>query len=362
MEDFIEIFDEIEDGDYDVAVRLPRIIHNRVDHFEKWDESEFFNRFRIHKHTANIVLHKIKDMIKAQTTKNKAISPEAMFLATLRYYASGSFLINVGDHSGIHVSTMSKIIKKVSTALAHLSQEYISMPSTHEEITRVKHGFYVIAHFPNCIGAIDCTHVRIQSSGGADAETFRNRKGFFSINVQTVSDSSLLIRDIVARWPGSSHDSHIFNSSRIKRRFENREFGTAVLVGDSGYAVRNYLITPLGNVNTREEQLFQEAITRTRNPVERSYGVWKRRFPVLATGIRLKMDRIQSIIVATAVLHNIACNENENLPPVTEDELNAINAVHDFPQEANNHPHVAENNVRRNHLIHQYFHDLLENQ
>ena len=41
MEDFIEIFDEIED-DYDVAVRLPRIIHNRDDHFEKWDESCIF--------------------------------------------------------------------------------------------------------------------------------------------------------------------------------------------------------------------------------------------------------------------------------------------------------------------------------
>ena len=38
MEDFIEIFDEIDD-DYDVAVRLPRIIHNRVNHFEKWDEN-----------------------------------------------------------------------------------------------------------------------------------------------------------------------------------------------------------------------------------------------------------------------------------------------------------------------------------
>ena len=36
MEDFIEIFDEMED-DYDVTVRLPRIIHNRVDNFEKWD-------------------------------------------------------------------------------------------------------------------------------------------------------------------------------------------------------------------------------------------------------------------------------------------------------------------------------------
>ena len=41
MEDFIEIFDEIED-DYDVEMRLPRIIHNRDDHFEKWDESSIF--------------------------------------------------------------------------------------------------------------------------------------------------------------------------------------------------------------------------------------------------------------------------------------------------------------------------------
>ena len=36
MEGFIEIFDEMED-DYEVAVRLPRIIPNRVDNFEKWD-------------------------------------------------------------------------------------------------------------------------------------------------------------------------------------------------------------------------------------------------------------------------------------------------------------------------------------
>ena len=35
MEDFIEIFDEIED-DYDVEVRLPRIIHIRDDHFPPW--------------------------------------------------------------------------------------------------------------------------------------------------------------------------------------------------------------------------------------------------------------------------------------------------------------------------------------
>jgi len=45
---------------------------------------------------------------------------------------------------------------------------------------------------------------------------------------------------------------------------------------------------------------------RTRNTVERMFGVWKRRFACLATGLRLKKDTVLVVIVATAVLHNIA--------------------------------------------------------
>lgn len=40
--------------------------------------------------------------------------------------------------------------------------------------------------------------------GGDYAELFRNHKGYFSINVQAVC------------WPGSTHDSTIFNNSRLK--------------------------------------------------------------------------------------------------------------------------------------------------
>jgi hypothetical protein len=38
----------------------------------------------------------------------------------------------------------------------------------------------------------------------------------------------------------------------------------------------------------------------------------ERRFPGLALGIRLKLSITQAVVVATAVLHNIACEENEN--------------------------------------------------
>ncbi|XP_037731259.1 uncharacterized protein LOC119561849 [Drosophila subpulchrella] len=44
-----------------------------------------------------------------------------------------------------------------------------------------------IAKFPNVLGAIDCTHVRIQSPGGDNGELFRNRKLYFSLSVRIFS-------------------------------------------------------------------------------------------------------------------------------------------------------------------------------
>lgn len=67
--------------------------------------------------------------------------------------------------------------------------------------------------------------------GGEDPEVFRNRKGYFSLNVQVVCDSDMKICDIVARWPGSTHDATIFANSRLCARFENREFPNSFLIG-----------------------------------------------------------------------------------------------------------------------------------
>lgn len=152
--------------------------------------------------------------------------------------------------------------------------------------------------------------------GGIDAEVFRNRKGWFSINVQTVCDHKTRIMDIVARWPGSAHDQNIFNNSTLKARFERGEFGDALILGDSGYAIRPYLVTPLRNPVLPEEHLYNEAQIRTRTTVERSYGIWKRRFPCLSLGLRLNIVTSQEVIAACAVLHNMAVERNEMQPPL----------------------------------------------
>lgn len=151
---------------------------------------------------------------------------------------------------------------------------------------------------------------------------FRNRKGYFSVNVQVISDAKNNIIDIVARWPGSAHDSNIFENSVVRMRFENGDMGDGVLLGDSGYPVRKYLITPLNNPVTQGETLFNEAQIRTRNVVERTFGIWKRRFPILSVGMRCSIPLAQNIIIATAVLHNIACRNNEPVPDEPVDLVN----------------------------------------
>lgn len=44
---------------------------------------------------------------------------------------------------------------------------------------KVMRNFYEVAEFPDVTGYVDCTHVRIISPGGDDAEVFHNRKGYF---------------------------------------------------------------------------------------------------------------------------------------------------------------------------------------
>nr|CAH7747074.1 unnamed protein product [Callosobruchus chinensis] len=167
-------------------------------------------------------------------------------------------LQTAADFAGIHKSTTCQIIKKVIHAIASLAPEYIKMPNTQQQVDQGRRRFHRIARFPRVIGSIDCTHIRIISPGGANGEYFRNRKGYFSLNLQVVGDADLRIRDIVARWPGSTHDQTIFNNSSIKARFEANEFENAVLLGDSGYALKKYLITPIPNPTTEVEQVFNE--------------------------------------------------------------------------------------------------------
>lgn len=137
-----------------------------------------------------------------------------------------------------------------------------------------------------------------------------------------------------------------------------------LFLGDSGYQVKPYLLTPLLNPNTAPQNLYNKSHIRTRNVVERLIGVWKRRFPVLAYGTRCKIDTTLAIIVATSVLHNIAIHMNEDMPlppdEINQDELDYLILQGDVPvpQVGPNLGGNAPDITYREHLINNYFSNL----
>ncbi|XP_044262631.1 putative nuclease HARBI1 [Tribolium madens] len=196
-------------------VRRIRFIRDRENPFEMLDEYDFKKRFRLNKATVTYLVHTIGDRVAPKTQRNKSLSAQTQFLIALRFYATGGFLELVGDWMHVHKSSICRIIQKVTREIARLSQEHIKMPRTVEELVATKRNFFQIAGFLCVVGTVDCTHVGIQSPGGANAELYRNRKGYFSINVQAVCDANLKLLHIVSRWPGSVHDSTIFNNSPL---------------------------------------------------------------------------------------------------------------------------------------------------
>jgi len=150
-------------------------------------------------------------------------------------------------------------------------------------------GFHGMAGFPGMLGALDCTHVPIQSPGGENAELFRNRKGYYSLNIQAVVTSELKFINIVSRWYGSAHDSTIFGNSRLCARFEAGEFARGYLLGDAGYPCKPYLLTPIPSPTTAAHQRYNYSHILTWYPVERAFGIVKRRFPCLRVVLRVKV-------------------------------------------------------------------------
>lgn len=100
--------------------------------------------------------------------RNNPIPPMYQLLLTLRLYATGSFLIRMGDFSGVSTTSAHRILHRVSEAIARLRPNVIHFPTTREEIYREQLQFYNIARFPKVIGCIDCTHIRVQSFGNVN--------------------------------------------------------------------------------------------------------------------------------------------------------------------------------------------------
>ena len=143
------------------------------------------------------------------------------------------------------------------------ANQFIYMPRNRAEEEAIKSKFYGIAGFPGVLGCIDGSHIPIIASSREEC-AYINRKNFHSINVQGVCDPNMIFEDVVAKWPRSHQDSFILQSSALYQKFDNNSFGDAWLLGDSGYPLKKWLMTPLSNPVSFPEQKYNITHQKTR--------------------------------------------------------------------------------------------------
>ncbi|XP_072042982.1 putative nuclease HARBI1 [Amphiura filiformis] len=182
-----------------------------------------------------------------------------------------------------------------------------------------------VAGFPQVVSAVDCTHVLMKGAKyGDNAYAYVDRNRNKSINVQLMCNSAFRITNVVARWPGSSHDSRILRHSTIGQEFDaGRRDG--ILIGDGGYGLKPWLLTPISQPRTPAEYAYNRAHPRTRVFIEQVNGQIKSKFMCLKIGIRSSPKEACRTIVACTVLFNIAKELQE--PFIIDDNLLQIHQL-----------------------------------
>jgi len=212
------------------ALRRRRRTWNDYVTLSNLSDDEVFQLTRFPRHTVEELVQLLGDDLERQTRRSHAIPPETQVVAALQFYSSGSFQWVLGHSMNLSQSSVSRVIDGVTDSLCKLAGKTITFPVSQNKLAANKQAFHSIAGFPNVIGAIDCTHVPIKSPS-INEDAFVNRKGIHTINVQAVCDAEMKILDVVAKWPGSAHDSFIWRSSSLHDMFEDGHLQSGWLLG-----------------------------------------------------------------------------------------------------------------------------------
>lgn len=282
---------------------------------------DFRARFRLSHTDVERIIQDIGHRLQHETDRNMALTPHQQLLLAFRYLAGAGFMLTVGDSHGPAKSTVSRSVHAVVDAINDFYfNDIVKWPENIEEVVA---GFYKIARFPSCVGAIDGCQILIKRPSHDEHQYVNGRSNKHSINTMMVSGPNYYVYYLSAKRPGSVSDQRVLRMSTLTTRFDDhqwRPIPNALILGDSGYKLREWLVTPiLRNNLTDAEERYNRRLKRTRVRVECTFGILKKRFACLQK-LRLAPGFAADVIKTCVILHNIALRDD----PVTDEEIEEI--------------------------------------
>ncbi len=286
------------------------------------EDSELISRTCFPRHVLIDLVNVLTPMLSRRTNRNCSVTVAVQLSIALRFYATGVFLRETGDLHGVSKNTASLVLHAVCNALSTMAKDVIRFPTTDRELREVALAYFRMQGIPNVCGAIDGSQIAIKRPH-VNEHVYVNRKGYHAINVQAVCTADFLFANIVVRFPGSTHDSFIWNTCALRQKFVAGEFGSFFLLGDSGYAQRPWLMTPVRNPATPAQVRYNNKHTGTQFKIENAFGIWKSRFRCIdksGGALQYSPQRCCKIITATAVRNGVPLPPQQDIEQAVDRE------------------------------------------
>ena len=195
---------------------------------------------------------------------------------------------------------------------------FFQQPSTKEEWTAIQDQFFEKWDFPQCLGALDGKHVRIQCPPRAGS-TYFNYLGYHSIVLFAVVDANYKFIYYEVGAPGRVGDATIWNKSPLKTALDDDKLHapdrrttpgsntpiSSLIAADSAFALSPRLMKPYPEKNsTRGQRLFNDRLPRARRVIKNAFGILASRFGIYQRAMQVRPERVSTMVLATLALHN----------------------------------------------------------
>ncbi|XP_045125367.1 putative nuclease HARBI1 [Portunus trituberculatus] len=223
-----------------------RNLFRRRNFLQELSDAELIKRYRLDRDGILFVTNLVRDVLSSNTRRRNPLTPKMKVILTLRYLVTSRIQMYSRDDLGPSQSAISRAITQTLDALADVNilKQFICLPITPDTTVAMKADFINIADFPEVIGVIDGTHVRLMVPREEEG-IYVNSRGYHSINVQMVFDANCRTMDILAKWLGSVSKAQILSRSGVTALFERGHVPpNSYLLGDSGYPSKPWLLTP----------------------------------------------------------------------------------------------------------------------